>query len=98
LEKGPEAFAAAVRNHTTNLNKPLIMDTTWRDSHQSLLATRVRTKDIVDIAAVTAKCFHNAFALECWGGATFDVSMRFLKECPWVRLRLMRKLVPNIPF
>ena len=55
------------------------MDTTWRDAHQSLLATR----DLSKIAPATARCLSNAFALEMWGGATFDVSMRFLNECPW---------------
>ena len=64
-------------------DKPLFMDTTWRDANQSLLATRVRTKDIAKIAPATARCFYNAFALEMWGGATFDVALRFLNECPW---------------
>jgi pyruvate carboxylase len=74
------------------------MDTTWRDAHQSLLATRVRTQDLLAIAPATARALPNAYSLEMWGGATFDVSMRFLKEDPWVRLRKLRKLVPNIPF
>ena len=94
LEKGPKAFAKAVRDH----NKPLLMDTTWRDAHQSLLATRVRTNELVNIAPATSHALRNCFALEMWGGATFDVSMRFLQEDPWVRLRKLRKLVPNIPF
>ncbi|KAF1360130.1 pyruvate carboxylase [Lizonia empirigonia] len=94
LEKGPEGFAKAVR-----ANKGcLIMDTTWRDAHQSLLATRVRTVDLLNIAKETSHAYSNAWALECWGGATFDVAMRFLYEDPWERLRKMRKLVPNIPF
>ncbi|TKA54550.1 Pyruvate carboxylase, partial [Cryomyces minteri] len=94
IEKGPEAFAKAVR-----ANKGcLIMDTTWRDAHQSLLATRVRTVDLLNIAKETSHAYSNAWALECWGGATFDVAMRFLYEDPWDRLRKMRKLVPNIPF
>lgn len=93
-EKGPEAFAKAVR-----ANKGcLIMDTTWRDAHQSLLATRVRTVDLLNIAKHTSYALSNAWALECWGGATFDVAMRFLYEDPWDRLKRMRKLVPNIPF
>lgn len=93
-EKGPEAFAKAVR-----ANKGcLIMDTTWRDAHQSLLATRVRTVDLLNIAKQTSYALSNAWALECWGGATFDVAMRFLYEDPWDRLKRMRKLVPNIPF
>lgn len=74
------------------------MDTTWRDAHQSLLATRVRTVDLLGIAKETSHAYSNAWALECWGGATFDVAMRFLYEDPWDRLRKMRKLVPNIPF
>ncbi|KAL5121854.1 pyruvate carboxylase [Pleosporales sp. CAS-2024a] len=94
VKEGPEAFAKAVR-----ANKGcLIMDTTWRDAHQSLLATRVRTVDLLNIAKETSHAYANAWALECWGGATFDVAMRFLYEDPWDRLRKMRKLVPNIPF
>lgn len=93
-EQGPEGFAKAVR-----ANKGcLLMDTTWRDAHQSLLATRVRTVDLLNIANHTSHALNNAYALECWGGATFDVAMRFLYEDPWDRLRKMRKLVPNIPF
>jgi pyruvate carboxylase len=92
--EGPAAFAKAVR-----ANKGcLIMDTTWRDAHQSLLATRVRTVDLCNIAKETSHALSNAWALECWGGATFDVAFRFLYEDPWDRLRKMRKLVPNIPF
>lgn len=92
--QGPAAFAKAVR-----ANKGcLIMDTTWRDAHQSLLATRVRTIDMLNIAHETSHALHNAYSLECWGGATFDVAMRFLYEDPWDRLRKLRKAVPNIPF
>jgi len=94
VEQGPEAFAKAVRNY----KGCLIMDTTWRDAHQSLFATRLRTVDILNVAKATSHALQNAFALECWGGATFDVAMRFLYEDPWERLRAMRKLVPNIPF
>lgn len=94
LKEGPQAFAKAVRNY----KGCLIMDTTWRDAHQSLLATRVRTVDLLNIAHETSYAYSNAWALECWGGATFDVAMRFLYEDPWDRLRKMRKLVPNIPF
>lgn len=93
-EQGPEAFARAVRAY----KGCLIMDTTWRDAHQSLLATRVRTIDLVNIAKETAHAYSNAYSLECWGGATFDVAMRFLYEDPWDRLRKLRKAVPNIPF
>lgn len=93
-KEGPTGFAKAVR-----ANKGcLLMDTTWRDAHQSLLATRVRTVDLCNIAKETSHALANAWALECWGGATFDVAMRFLYEDPWDRLRKMRKLVPNIPF
>lgn len=92
--QGPEAFAKAVR-----ANKGcLLMDTTWRDAHQSLLATRVRTIDMLNIAHETSHALQNAYSLECWGGATFDVAMRFLYEDPWDRLRKFRKAVPNIPF
>ncbi|CDR46383.1 CYFA0S23e00430g1_1 [Cyberlindnera fabianii] len=94
LAEGPEGFAKQVRN----FKGTLIMDTTWRDAHQSLLATRLRTYDLLAIAQTTAHGYSGAFALECWGGATFDVAMRFLHEDPWARLRKMRKLVPNIPF
>jgi pyruvate carboxylase len=94
VEQGPGAFAKAVRKHSGCL----IMDTTWRDAHQSLLATRVRTVDLLNIAKETSHALSNAWALECWGGATFDVAMRFLYEDPWDRLRKMRRLVPNIPF
>jgi len=62
------------------------MDTTWRDAHQSLLATRLRTVDMVNIAKETSYALANAYSLECWGGATFDVAMRFLYEDPWERL------------
>jgi len=62
------------------------MDTTWRDAHQSLLATRLRTIDIANIAKATSYALANAYSLECWGGATFDVAMRFLYEDPWERL------------
>ncbi|CAG8543880.1 4955_t:CDS:10, partial [Cetraspora pellucida] len=93
-EQGPEAFAKAVREY----KGVLIMDTTWRDAHQSLLATRVRTIDLLNIAPQTAHALANAYSLEMWGGATFDVSMRFLYEDPWDRLMKLRKLVPNIPF
>ncbi|CAO3638081.1 unnamed protein product [Cunninghamella echinulata] len=94
VEQGPEAFAKAVRAYPG----VLIMDTTWRDAHQSLLATRVRTVDLLRIAAATSHALSNAFSLECWGGATFDVAMRFLYEDPWDRLMELRKAVPNIPF
>ncbi|KAI0482502.1 pyruvate carboxylase [Xylariaceae sp. FL0804] len=94
LEQGPKGFAKAVRQY----KGCLLMDTTWRDAHQSLLATRVRTVDLLGIANETSHALHNLYSLECWGGATFDVAYRFLYEDPWDRLRKMRKAVPNIPF
>ncbi|KAI0394800.1 pyruvate carboxylase [Xylariaceae sp. FL0594] len=94
LDEGPKAFAKAVRQY----KGCLLMDTTWRDAHQSLLATRVRTVDLLGIAKETSHALSNLYSLECWGGATFDVAMRFLYEDPWDRLRKMRKAVPNIPF
>mmetsp|Transcript_8942 Transcript_8942/g.9811 ORF Transcript_8942/g.9811 Transcript_8942/m.9811 type:complete len:1238 (+) Transcript_8942:67-3780(+) len=94
LEKGPEGYAKYVRE-----NKGLmITDTTWRDAHQSLLATRVRTEDIIRSAPYTNAALSNAFSTEMWGGATFDVAMRFLNECPWDRLERLREEVPNVPF
>ena len=71
-------------------------DTTFRDAHQSLLATRVRTNDMLQVAEGFAKNFPELFSMEMWGGATFDVSMRFLHECPWERLKLLRAAMPNI--
>ncbi|XP_014239714.1 pyruvate carboxylase, mitochondrial isoform X1 [Cimex lectularius] len=94
IKEGPEAFAKAVRNK----KELLLMDTTFRDAHQSLLATRVRTLDLLKISPFVAHNFSNLYSLENWGGATFDVSLRFLHECPWERLEEMRKLIPNIPF
>ncbi|XP_055854141.1 pyruvate carboxylase, mitochondrial isoform X2 [Episyrphus balteatus] len=92
--QGPEAFAKEVRSRK-NL---LLMDTTFRDAHQSLLATRVRSHDLLKISPYVAHKFNNLYALENWGGATFDVALRFLHECPWERLEDMRKQIPNIPF
>lgn len=94
LEQGPKAFAEAVRAH----DGLLLMDTTWRDAHQSLLATRVRTRELEAIAPSTARVLNGCYSLEMWGGATFDVALRFLRECPWDRLDRLRALVPNIPF
>ncbi len=76
----------------------LVTDTTMRDAHQSLLATRVRTFDLLRAARPTSHLGAGLFSLEMWGGATFDVAMRFLKECPWQRLHKMREAVPNILF
>ncbi|XP_071961975.1 pyruvate carboxylase, mitochondrial-like [Antedon mediterranea] len=94
LKEGPEAFAKAVRQH----KGLLLMDTTFRDAHQSLLATRVRTHDLLNISPFVSQNFNNLFSVENWGGATFDVAMRFLHECPWERLQSMRSQIPNIPF
>ncbi|XP_063217781.1 pyruvate carboxylase, mitochondrial isoform X2 [Bacillus rossius redtenbacheri] len=93
-KEGPAGFARAVRSH----EGLLLMDTTYRDAHQSLLATRVRSHDLLLISPFVAHNFSQLFALENWGGATFDVALRFLHECPWERLEDMRKLIPNIPF
>ncbi|CAG9809002.1 unnamed protein product [Chironomus riparius] len=92
--EGPAGFAKAVREQK-NL---LLTDTTFLDAHQSLLATRVRTQDLLKISPFVAHKFNNLFAIENWGGAMFDVSLRFLHECPWERLEEMRKRIPNIPF
>jgi len=94
LRDGPEGFAKAVREH----DGLLLTDTTWRDAHQSLLATRMRTSEFLKCSDATADALANAFSMEMWGGATFDVAMRFLHECPWERLELLRERVPNTPF
>jgi len=95
LEKlGPEKFA----EWTASQKKLLITDTTFRDAHQSLMATRVRTYDLEVIANFVAHNLHNLYSLEMWGGATFDVALRFLLEDPWVRLRTLRESIPNICF
>ncbi|ATL48584.1 pyruvate carboxylase [Chitinophaga caeni] len=91
-EIGREEFSKWLREE-----KPVYFtDTTFRDAHQSLLATRVRTKDIMAVAEGYAKNNPQIFSMEVWGGATFDVSMRFLHECPWKRLQQIRKAMPNI--
>ncbi len=94
LEQGPEAFATWVGQQ----KRLLITDTTMRDGHQSLLATRVRTRDLLGIADATARFAPDLFSLEVWGGATFDTALRFLKEDPWERLADLRARIPNIPF
>lgn len=93
-QQGPEAFKKWILSQ----DKLLLTDTTFRDAHQSLLATRVRTKDMVRIARATAHFLPHLFSLEMWGGATFDVSYRFLYESPWTRLEELRQRIPNIPF
>ncbi|WP_102348990.1 pyruvate carboxylase [Bacillus sp. Marseille-P3661] len=93
-EKGPEGLTNWIKEQP----EVLLTDTTFRDAHQSLLATRVRTKDLKEIAEPTARLLPNLFSLEMWGGATFDVSYRFLKEDPWERLEILREKAPNILF
>ncbi|MBT3535851.1 MAG: pyruvate carboxylase, partial [Rhodospirillaceae bacterium] len=89
---GPEKFSTWMLQQ----DRMLVTDTTMRDAHQSLLATRMRSYDIVRAAEAYAHNLPQLFSLECWGGATFDVAMRFLNECPWDRLRRIRAHVPNI--
>ena len=89
---GPKGFSRWMKAET----RVLVTDVTMRDAHQSLLATRLRTKDIVAIAPSYASGLPQLLSLECWGGATFDVSMRFLSEDPWERLALIRSKAPNI--
>lgn len=94
LELGPEKFAEWIREQ-----KPLLItDTTMRDAHQSLIATRMRSVDMLNVASAVARRTPNLFSLEMWGGATFDTAMRFLKESPWDRLRELREKIPNICF
>jgi pyruvate carboxylase len=90
-EQGPEKLAEAVRAE----KRVLITDTTFRDAHQSLLATRVRSYDMVRVASETEDRMPHAFSVECWGGATFDVAHRFLREDPWERLDRLRDRMPN---
>ncbi len=87
-----------IKDYIRNSREVLFTDTTFRDAHQSHIATRMRTKDLVNIADVYARHMHNLFSLEMWGGATFDVAYRFLKEDPWERLRILREKIPNILF
>ena len=89
---GPDGFAAWMREQ----KQVLVTDTTMRDGHQSLLATRMRTHDIARIAGTYARALPQLLSLECWGGATFDVAMRFLTEDPWERLSLVREAAPNL--
>jgi pyruvate carboxylase len=93
-ELGPAKFAAWVRGQ----KQLLVTDTTMRDAHQSLLATRMRTYDMLAVADAYARLAPGLFSLEMWGGATFDTSMRFLRECPWDRLAELRERIPNVLF
>ncbi|CAN5605082.1 pyruvate carboxylase [soil metagenome] len=89
---GPEKFAQWLKNE----KQVKFTDTTYRDAHQSLLATRVRTADLLKVARNFATHHPQTFSMEVWGGATFDVALRFLHECPWRRLELLREAIPNI--
>ena len=91
-ELGPEGFANWMREQ----NRILVTDSTFRDAHQSLLATRVRGKDLVAVAPYVARMTPNLLSVEAWGGATYDVALRFLGEDPWRRLERLREALPNI--
>ena len=93
-EQGPEGLVKWIKNQ----KKLLLTDTTMRDAQQSLMATRVRSKDMVNIARATAAYGNDLFSVEMWGGATFDTAYRFLKESPWQRLESLRKRMPNVMF
>lgn len=93
-QHGPDYVANWIKEQ----DKVLLTDTTFRDAHQSLLATRVRTKDLERIAEPTARLLPELFSVEMWGGATFDVAYRFLREDPWARLLTLREKMPNILF
>jgi pyruvate carboxylase len=93
-EQGADGLVKWVKDQ----KEVLLTDTTFRDAHQSLLATRVRTNDFKHIAGPTAKMLPELFSMEMWGGATFDVAYRFLKEDPWDRLLTLRKQIPNVMF
>ena len=89
---GPEGFASWLRSQV----KVAVTDTTFRDAHQSLVATRVRTRDLLAVAPYVARIAPQLLSLECWGGATYDVALRFLAEDPWERLAALREAVPNL--
>jgi len=91
-EQGPQAVA----DWMAAQKKLLLTDTTMRDGHQSLLATRMRSIDMIRVAPSYAQMMPGLFSMECWGGATFDVAYRFLQECPWQRLRDLRAAMPNL--
>ncbi|MFV2196711.1 pyruvate carboxylase [Nocardiopsis sp. LOL_012] len=91
-ELGPEGFARWLRSS----DRLAVTDTTFRDAHQSLLATRVRTRDLLAVAPAVAHTLPDLLSLECWGGATYDVALRFLAEDPWERLAALRAAAPNI--
>jgi pyruvate carboxylase len=91
LAEGPKSIADWMKGE----KRLLLTDTTMRDGHQSLLATRMRSYDMLKVAPAYAGNLPQLFSVECWGGATFDVAYRFLQECPWQRLRDLRRLMPN---
>ncbi|WP_227272094.1 pyruvate carboxylase [Roseobacter weihaiensis] len=91
-QKGPQAVADWMKSQ----RQLLITDTTMRDGHQSLLATRMRSHDMIKVAPAYSANLPQLFSVECWGGATFDVAYRFLQECPWQRLRDLRAAMPNL--
>ena len=91
LRDGPQAIADWMARQT----RVLITDTTMRDGHQCLLATRMRSIDMLRVAPAYDANLPQLFSVECWGGATFDVAYRFLQECPWQRLRDLRAPMPN---
>ena len=91
-ELGPEGFVRWMKDD----QRVLLTDTTMRDAHQSLFATRMRSADMLAVAPYYARMLPQLFSLECWGGATFDVALRFLREDPWERLALLREAVPNV--
>ncbi len=93
LELGPEGFARQLRERT---DVP-VTDTTFRDAHQSLLATRMRTRDLLTVADHVSRLTPQLLSVEAWGGATYDVALRFLSEDPWERLALLRAAMPNVP-
>ena len=92
LELGPQGFASALRAQTALA----VTETTFRDAHQSLLATRVRTRDLLAVAPYVARMTPELLSVEAWGGATYDVALRFLGEDPWERLASLREAVPNV--
>lgn len=93
LRQGPEEFAEALREQTA----VAVTDTTFRDAHQSLLATRLRTRDLLHVAPHVARMTPQLLSVEAWGGATYDVALRFLAEDPWDRLAALRQAMPNLP-
>ncbi|GAA3633376.1 pyruvate carboxylase [Kineosporia mesophila] len=92
LDLGPQEFARSLREQ----NRVAVTDTTFRDAHQSLLATRVRTRDLLTVAPHVARTTPQLWSIEAWGGATYDVALRFLAEDPWERLASLREAVPNV--